>query len=79
MAIRIGHASIDENGKITGGTSGDQNGKEVCTRNWYDGGWEFLARPKNAQVAEKMASACEAGCREALLPLPAGPCDTAPP
>ena len=54
MAIRIGHASIDENGKITGGASGDQNGKEVCIRNWYNGGWEFLARPKNAQVAEKM-------------------------
>lgn len=62
MAIRIGHASIDENGKIAGGASGDQNGKEVCTRNWYNGGWEFLARPKNAAVAEKMASACEAAC-----------------
>ena len=62
MAIRIGHASIDENGKITGGTSGDQNEKEVCTRNWYDGGWEFLARPKSTAVAEKMALACEAGC-----------------
>ena len=62
MAIRIGHASIDENGKITGGTSGDQNGKEVCIRNWYNNGWEFLARPKSAAVAEKMALACEAGC-----------------
>ena len=62
MAIRIGHASIDENGKIAGGASGDQNEKEVCTRNWYNGGWEFLARPQNAAVAEKMASACEAAC-----------------
>ena len=62
MAIRIGHASIDENGKAVGGTSGDQNGKEVCIRSWYNGGWEFLARPKSAAVAEKMALACEAGC-----------------
>ena len=62
MAIRIGHASIDENGKATGGASGDQNGKEVCTRNWYNAGWEFLARPKQAEIAEKMALACEAGC-----------------
>ena len=62
MAIRIGHASIDENGKAAGGTSGDQNGKEVCTRNWYNAGWEFLARPKSAAVAEKIALACEAGC-----------------
>ena len=67
MAIRIGHASIDENGKITGGTSGDQNGKEVCTRNWYSNGWEFLARPKSAAVAEKMALACEAGCANANI------------
>ena len=62
MTIRIGHASIDENGKAIGGTSGDQNGKEVCIRNWYNGGWGFLARPKNSLVAEKMALACEAGC-----------------
>ena len=62
MAIRIGHASIDENGKATGGASGDQNGKEVCIRNWYNAGWEFLARPKSNTVAEKMALACEAGC-----------------
>ena len=62
MAIRIGHASIDERGKITGGTPGDQNGKEVCIRNWYNGGWEFLARARNSDVAEKIAAACEAGC-----------------
>ena len=62
MATRIGHASIDEKGKITGGTPGDQNGKEVCIRNWYNGGWEFLARAKNPDVAEKIAAVCEAGC-----------------
>ena len=62
MAIRIGHASIDEHGKITGGTAGDQNGKEVCIRSWYTGGWEFLARAKNSAVAEKIAASCEAGC-----------------
>ena len=62
MAIRIGHASIDEHGKITGGTAGDQNGKEVCVRNWYNGNWGFLARAKNSDVAEKIATACEAGC-----------------
>ena len=62
MAIKIGHASIDENGKVAGGASGDQNGKELCIRNWYNGGWEFLARAKNAGVAEEIAAACEAGC-----------------
>ena len=67
MTIRIGHASIDENGKAVGGASGDQNGKEVCTRDWYNGGWEFLARPKSTAVGEKMALACEAGCANASI------------
>lgn len=62
MAVRIGHASIDEDKKIRGGAAGDQNGKEVCVRDWYKGGWEFLARAKDRNVAEKIAAACEAGC-----------------
>lgn len=62
MAIKIGHASIDENGKAHGGTAGDSTGKEVCTRNWYNGGWHTVLRPKSATVAEKSAKACEAGC-----------------
>ena len=32
MAVRIGHASIDENGKANSGAAGDQNGKEVLIR-----------------------------------------------
>lgn len=62
MAIRIGHASIDENGKAKGGSAGDQSGKEVCIRNWYNKPWSVLLRPKDEAVAEKMAQACEAGC-----------------
>ena len=62
MAVRIGHASIDENGKITGGAAGDQTGKEVCIRNWYNGGWEFLARAKEPAVAARIAAAAEAAC-----------------
>lgn len=62
MAVRIGHASIDENRKATGGTAGDQTGKEVCIRSWYNGGWGFVARAKDPAVAEKIAQACEAAC-----------------
>ena len=32
--IRLAHASIDENGKVSGGAAGDQTGKEVCIRSW---------------------------------------------
>ena len=62
MAIKIGHASIDERGKATGGAAGDQTGKEVCTRGWYHSGWAFVARAKDSAVAEGIAAACEAGC-----------------
>lgn len=67
MAVKIGHSSIDENGKARGGTAGDQTAKEVCTRNWYAGGWTVLLRPKDAAIAEKMAKACEAGCANNMI------------
>ena len=62
MAIKIGHASIDENGKSQGGKAGDQSKKEVCTREWYSGGWHTVLRPKTKTLAEKSAVACEAAC-----------------
>ena len=62
MAIKIGHASIDENKKSKGGSAGDQTGKEVCTRTWYNGGWQFVLRPTSTTLAEKSAKACEKGC-----------------
>ena len=62
MAIKIGHASIDENGKISGGIAGDQTKKEVCTRTWYSKPWDFVLRCKDLFKAEKMAIACEQGC-----------------
>ena len=60
--MRIGHAPKDEKGKGSGGVAGDQNGKEVCIRSWYNGDWEFVARAKIPAVAERMAAACEAAC-----------------
>lgn len=43
---RIVHASINENGKTTGGKTGDQTGKEICIRSYYDykGGWDYHLR-----------------------------------
>lgn len=63
MAVRIGHASGDENGKITGGSAGDQTGKEVCIRNWYQHkkGWVVLRckdPEKRLLIAEAMEKAC---------------------
>lgn len=62
MAVKIGHASGDERGKASGGKAGDQTAKEVCTREWYNRGWNVLLRPVSAVLAEKSAKACEAAC-----------------
>lgn len=62
MAVKIGHASIDENGKIVGGKAGDQTGRELCTRNWYNKGWNKVIRAKDSSVAEKIAVAMEKAC-----------------
>lgn len=67
MSILIGHASIDENGRASGGQAGDQTGKEVCIRSWYAGGWNLVLRPVSADIAEKMAAACETLCKGNLV------------
>ena len=63
MAVRIGHASIDENGAAKNGIAGDQSKKEVCIRNWYlpSKGWVVL-RCKDAEKRSKIAEAAEKAC-----------------
>ena len=67
MSVRVGHASSDENKKIKGGKAGDQTGSEVCIRLWYNKPWSLMLRPKNADLAEKSARACEAGCKNPAI------------
>ena len=59
MAVIIGNAKQDEQGRISGGQAGDQTGKEVCSHGWVDKGWNKMIRPKNSMVAEKIARAME--------------------
>lgn len=61
--VIIGSARIDEHGKISGGTAGDQTGKEVSTQNWYkhNKGWIVL-RPKNFEIANLIADDMVAAC-----------------
>lgn len=49
-ATNIVHASINEKGTTTGGKSGDQTGKEICTRSFYTikGGWDYHFRLEEA-------------------------------
>ena len=61
MSVLIGHASIAEDGSVYG-NPGDQTGREVCTRSWYNGGWLFVAIHPDAAVRDKHAKAVEAAC-----------------
>ncbi len=49
MAMFIGngqlvHASINEKGTVTGGQTGDQTGREICTRGYYNFPWDCVLR-----------------------------------
>ena len=68
MAVKVGSARIDENGKARGGKAGDQTGKEVSTQNWYlhSKGWRVY-RAKNPSVAEKIAQCMERACKNSNI------------
>lgn len=64
MAIKIGHASIDENGKVSGGKTGDQTGKEICVRNWYSKPWNVYLECTDKALADKAAGIMECICAD---------------
>ena len=68
MAVIIGSARIDENGRAHGGKAGDQTGKEVSTQNWYkhSKGWVVL-RAKDPIKAAKIAQAMRAACNNSNI------------
>lgn len=63
MAVKIGHASKNENSKARGGKAGDQTQREVFVTDWYNGGWLVVLRPVESGLAERSAKACEAACK----------------
>lgn len=67
MPVKIGHASINENGKVSGGAPGDQTRKEICIRNWYNKPWGAVIRAKDTALADRMAVACETICVNDLV------------
>lgn len=64
MSIKIGHASIDENGRISGGKAGDQTGKEVCVRTWYSKPWNVMLICKDKELAKQAARYMKAICND---------------
>lgn len=63
MEVIIGSARSDENGRLTNGKAGDQNGREVSTQKFYhhSKGWDVI-RAKDKDNANKIASAMKRAC-----------------
>ena len=68
MAVKVGSARIDENGRAYGGRAGDQTGRELSTQSWYlhKKGWRVY-RAKNPAVAEKIAQCMERACANSRI------------
>ena len=62
MAVKIGHATSDENRKLHGGKAGDQSKKEVFIRDWYNRPWTHVIEFVNPDMAEKAATCMEKAC-----------------
>lgn len=69
MSVMIGQASVDERGRANGGSAGDQTGKEVYIRSWYQHarGWNVVLRFKDPAKAEKAAAFVEQCCRGGMV------------
>ena len=60
--VMLGYAAKDERGSYSGGSAGDQTGKEVYVNGWYDQSWTEVLRPVDPQLAENIARQCENAC-----------------
>lgn len=54
--VAIAHASLDENRNARNGTAGDQTGKEVCIRTWYNKPWNCVIRFTDPKMALKVSN-----------------------
>lgn len=65
--IKIGQASRDERMRYSGGIAGDQDGKEVAIREWYNRPWNKVLRCKDSKKAGKIAQAMEKACKNDFI------------
>lgn len=54
--ILLAHARTNEIGQISGGKAGDQTGSEVCVQPYFDDAWEYILRPFDYEMANKIAA-----------------------
>lgn len=66
MAVLIAHASKSENGTVNG-TKGDQTGREVCIREWYNKPWNIMIRFTDSKMANKVADCMEMAAKNDFI------------
>ena len=57
--MSIANCGSDERGKYSGGSAGDQTGKEYCVRPWYNRPWLCVLRYPDAKVGQRLATKAE--------------------
>lgn len=65
---RIVHASINERGTATGGIPGDQTGREICERSYYNYPWDCVLRYVEGATATDSAAQTPRKTCKAELP-----------
>lgn len=65
--VKLAHASIDEKGQISGGQAGNQTGKELCIRSWYNKPWNVLIRFKLPAMRKKVADGMRKAVKNLLI------------
>ena len=54
--VLMAHATKNEKGTMWDGQPGDQNGREVCTQEFVEYEWDYVFRPKDKNLAAKIAN-----------------------
>lgn len=71
-AGQIIQASINERGTTTGGTTGDQTGREICERAYYNYPWDCVLRYNAAQSVESVPTSARTLCKVELPQISRG-------
>lgn len=76
-AGQLVQASINERGTVTGGTPGDQTGREICERSYYNYPWDCVLRYTDgsttpAESAESAAQDAQTLCRVSIPQISRG-------
>ena len=61
---KLVHASLNEKGGIYGGKTGDQTGREICIRDYYDKPWDFVLRYPDSVLADEYTKKAEEIARD---------------